>query len=76
MSNHYKEYNLYGRAIADVGKYSALLSGIYCVAQDEVNLSGAVIAGCGYAIAATLKETLRERADSQRTTSIEDKLGE
>ena len=76
MSNHYKEANLRGRTIAEVGKYSALLSGIYCVAQDEVNLGGAIMAGCGYAIATTLKEALRERADAQRTTSIEDKLAE
>ncbi len=36
---------LYGSAVADIGKYSSLMYGIYNVVQDNLNSSGVVTAG-------------------------------
>jgi len=71
---YFRSNNGIGRSFAEIAKYSALLGGVYSVAQDEVNLGGALVAGAVYIIADTVKEALRERADAYRAQRLEDRL--
>ncbi len=73
---YFRSNNGIGRSFAEIAKYSALLGGVYSVAQDEVNLTGAAVAGAVYILADTVKETLREKADAYRARRLEDKLKE
>jgi len=73
-SKYFREDYRIGRIFAEAVKITTLLSGVYSVAQDEVNLVGAIGAATVYVAADAIKEALREAADAYRAQTLEDRL--
>jgi len=66
--------NFFGRSVMDIGKYSALLSGVYHVTQDNGTMEGMLLSGIAYVAATGTKELFRDAAAARRGNSTKDKL--